>query len=292
MRSVIIKIPLFFILLFQVSCSFWNSGTPGLKALQKQLSWSPDRKLWISAHRGGPSPGFAENCIPTFEQTSKLGLVMIECDVRLSKDSVLVFSHDEEMGRTHSVTGKNISDLTYNELKLVRLKDDSGVLTESGIPTLDEVLGWAKGKAILTLDIKRGVPFKMVTDKIREHQAEGYALVITYTTEDAMKVHSLHPGIMISVVIQNLEEWKKFRESGIPSNLVTAFVGVREPEPALYDSMHSNKILAALGVFNEDKTAAQGGDTVYEGFFKRGADILATDRPEAVMKVIKGYKCQ
>lgn len=290
MRSVLIKTSILFILLFQVSCSTWNENPSDLKNLQKQLTWSAERKLWVSAHRGGPSPGFAENCIPTFEKTSKLGLLMIECDVRISKDSVLVFSHDEEMGRTHSVSEGKIFDYTLNELKKVKLKDDAGNLTESGIPTLDEVLEWAKGKALLTLDVKRGVPFKMVTDKIKEHQAEGYTLFITYSVEDAKKVHLLHPGVMISVVIQNLEEWKKFRESGIPTKLVTAFVGIKEPEPALYDSLHANKILAALGVFNEDKVAEQDGDTVYAGFFKRGADILATDRPEAVMRVIKGYK--
>ncbi|MCA0447365.1 MAG: glycerophosphodiester phosphodiesterase family protein [Bacteroidetes bacterium] len=290
MRSVLIKTLILFILLFQFSCSSWKAKTSDLQALQKQLTWSADRKLWVSAHRGGPSPGFAENCIPTFEKTSKLGLLMIECDVRVSKDSVLVFSHDEEMGRTHSISTGKVSDYSLNELRKVKLKDDAGNLTESGIPTLDEVLEWAKGKALLTLDVKRGVPFKMVTDKIKEHQAEGYALFITYSVEDAKKVHLLHPGVMISVVIQNLEEWKKFRESGIPTNLVTAFVGIKEPEPALYDSLHANKILAALGVFNEDKLAEQGGDTVYTGFFKRGADILATDRPEAVMRVITGYK--
>lgn len=290
MKTVTFKITILFFLLLQTSCSSIFSGKQSLEELQKQLTWSPDRKLWVSAHRGGPSSGFAENCIPTFEKTSQLGLLMIECDVRVSKDSVLVFSHDEEMGRTHSVSGRKISDLTFSELRKVKLKDDAGLLTDSGIPTLDEVLDWARGKAVLTLDIKQGVPFRMVTDKIKEHQAEGYALVITYSVDDAKKVHFLHPGVMISVVIQNLAEWKKFRESGIPANRVTAFVGIKEPEPALYDSLHTNKILAALGVFNEDKVAAQGGDTVYAGFFKRGADILATDRPEAVMKVIRGYK--
>lgn len=290
MRSVLIKISILFILPFHVSCSSWNAKTPDLNALQQRLTWSPDRKLWVSAHRGGPSPGFAENCIPTFEKTSKLGFLMIECDVRLSKDSVLVFSHDEEMGRTHSVSGKKISDMTFSELRKVKLKDDAGLITESGIPTLDDVLNWARGKVLLTLDIKQGVPFKMVTDKIREHKAEGYALLITYSIEDAKKVHLLHPGVMISVVIQNLDEWKKFRKSGIPTSMVTAFVGIKEPEPALYDSLHANRILAALGVFNEDKLAEQSGDTVYSGFIKRGADILATDRPEAVMKVISAYK--
>ncbi len=272
------------------SCAHLSEREKTVSDLQEEFRWKPDRTLWVSAHRGGPVAGFPENCLSTFEKSAALGRLMIECDVRLSADSVLVFSHDEEMGRTHSVSGVKISDMTYRDLKKVRLKDDNGQLTDAGIPTLDEVLTWAGKKAVLTLDVKQGVPFKMVTDKIRQHRAEGYAMVITYTLADAETVHKLHPGVMISVVLQTVEEWEKFKTTGIPYSLITAFTGVREPSGSLYDSLHANGIYAALGVFSEDKLAGGTGDTVYAGFFKRGADILATDRPEAVMTVIRSLE--
>jgi len=288
MKNLLLSI--LFILFGFSSCTHLFEKEKTVSDLQEEFRWKPERTLWVSAHRGGPAAGFPENCLSTFENTAALGRLMIECDVRLSADSVLVFSHDEEMGRTHSVSGVKISDLTYQELKKVSLKDDFGQLTDAGIPTLDEVLTWARHRAVLTLDVKQGVPFKLVTDKIRQHHAEGYAMVITYTLPDAVTVHKLHPGVMISVVLQTVEEWEKFKLTGIPYSLITAFTGIKEPSVSLVDSLHANGIYAALGVFSEDKLAGGTGDTVYAGFFKRGADILATDRPEAVMTVIRSLK--
>ncbi len=37
--------------------------------LHEYLRWRPDRPPLLGAHRGGPSPGFPENCIATFERS-------------------------------------------------------------------------------------------------------------------------------------------------------------------------------------------------------------------------------
>jgi len=178
-------------------------------------SWTADRIPMVSAHRGGPYPGFPENAIETFQNVINYTPSIIEFDVALTKDSVLVLMHDNTLERTTTGSGKVI-DMTFAEIRKLKLVDNDGKATDFQIPTLDEVLIWGKGKVLFTVDIKREVPFEMVVEAIKKHNAESYAAVITYSLEAAKKVHQLHPDLMLSVTIRNDGEVKRFEGSGIP----------------------------------------------------------------------------
>ena len=115
--------------------------------------WFQNPQPLISAHRGGPYPGFPENAIETFENISNYIPTIIECDVSMSKDSILVLMHDKTLDRTTTGQG-NITDLTYEELKKLQLIDNNGNVTSYQIPTLEEVLVWGKDKMLFTLDVK------------------------------------------------------------------------------------------------------------------------------------------
>ena len=67
------------------------------------------------AHRGCQSLA-PENTLASFECAARLGLDAIETDVRLSKDGVLVCSHDASLKRMFGVK-KKVSDLTAAELR-------------------------------------------------------------------------------------------------------------------------------------------------------------------------------
>ena len=82
--------------------------------LQQLLRYTPDRIPIVSAHRGGPAPGFPENCLATFDHTLQSTYALIECDVLLSKDSVLVMMHDDKLDRTSNGTGK-AAEKTWQE---------------------------------------------------------------------------------------------------------------------------------------------------------------------------------
>ena len=53
----------------------------------------------VSAHRGGPRPGWPENAVPTFQQSLRYGPVLIETDVRITQDSVLVLMQADAANR-------------------------------------------------------------------------------------------------------------------------------------------------------------------------------------------------
>jgi glycerophosphoryl diester phosphodiesterase len=250
-------------------------------------SWTSDRIPLVSAHRGGPYPGFPENSLEAFENVIQHTSAIIEFDVAITKDSVLVLMHDNTVDRTTNGKGKVI-DLTFEEIRSLNLVDKDGAETDFLVPTLEEVLKWGKGKVLFTVDIKRDVPFEMVVEAIKSQQAEPYAAVITYSVESAKKIHNLHSELMLSVTIRNEEELEKIDESGIPSENIIAFTGVSSRLPAFNDILHQRGIYTILGVMgNLDNSAKARGDEVYVGLVQRGADILATDRPIEAAKAIQ-----
>jgi len=250
--------------------------------------WMQNPQPLISAHRGGPYPGFPENAIETFENVAKKIPVIIECDVSMTKDSVLVLMHDQTLGRT--TTGDGIlSDKSYVELQTLRLLDNDGDTTLYEIPTLEEVLAWGKGKVLFTLDVKRGVPFEKVLAAITEFDAISYAAVITYNIRDAVKVNSINSEVVISVSAGDDDAIEQILKSGIPAQKLLGFVGTREPEASHYKKLKELGIRTILGTLgNLDRSAvARNNDSVYLTYISNGANILATDRPLEVARVLE-----
>lgn len=252
------------------------------------FQYQHNTKPAISAHRGGGDYfGYPENCIESFSWLSKQMPVIIECDVRMTNDSVLVMMHDDNYNRTTTGKGK-ISDSSYAYSQTVLLKDNLGTLTKYKVPTLGRVLNWGKDKVAYTLDIKRGVPFEKVIALIQQYKAENFATVITYTAEDAATVHRLDPNVMISVTIRNQEEYNRHKELNIPDNRMVAFVGTREPDAGFLETLHAKGIRCILGTLgNLDKMAASRSDSLYKKWSNLGADIMSTDRPIEAWKVLK-----
>jgi glycerophosphoryl diester phosphodiesterase len=255
--------------------------------LQAYLKWHPGKEPLISAHRGGPEAGFPENAIETFENVLRYGPCLIECDVRISKDGHLVMMHDETLDRTTTGSGK-VSDHTLAELKELFLKDNNNKPTTYRIPTFAEVLQWAVERTVLTVDVKRDVSLKQIVSEIREHKAEGHAVVIVYNHEDLLKVHRLAPDLMISASALGIMGVKALLSADVPAVNICAFVGVYEPPRDVYEMLHQKGISTILVTsHNLDNKAAARGIRVYQELYRNGADILSTDNVPLVSKAIK-----
>jgi len=242
-------------------------------------TWTSDRIPMVSAHRGGPYPGFPENAIETFENVTKYTPTIIEFDVAVTKDGVLVLMHDDDLERTTTGKGK-VKDVTYEYIQDLYLEDETGAQTEFRVPTFKEALIWSKGKSLLTVDVKQSVSYEKLIAEIRETESEAHAAVITYSFAAAKKMHSLAPELMLSITIRNDEEIQRFEETGIPWTRVIAFTGVAERPQEFNKALHEKGVFTILGVLgNLDRSAVARGDEIYTAFVQKGADILATDRP-------------
>ena len=251
--------------------------------------YRPGQAPRVSAHRGGGDySGYPENAVESFAYLAgQLPAVIIECDIDLTRDSVLVLMHDKTLDRTTTGTGPLLAK-TWAECQQYRLEDNFGTATDYRIPTLEQALRWGNGKCLFTLDVKRGVPFAKVVDMIHQTNAASYAAVITYNAPDAGTVYRLDPALMISVSIRGQEDYERLRAAGVPDQNMLAFVGTTEPEPGLYQFLHTKGIACILGVLgNLDKQAQARGDQMYRTFVQAGADILATDRPLEAAQAIR-----
>ncbi|AYQ33687.1 glycerophosphodiester phosphodiesterase family protein [Runella sp. SP2] len=276
---------------FFVGVVWASSCTPAtyLKSVKREsFQYSAQSKPLISAHRGGGDyAGYPENCIESFEWLAKQMPVIIECDISMTKDSVLMMMHDDALERTTTGSGK-VREVNWEYCKTLQLEDNKGTLTPYKIPTLETVLTWGKDKVMFTLDVKRSVPFEKVAALVKKYRAHSYAAIITYNAQDAAKVHRLDPEVMISVTIRNREEYQRHQEAGIPDNRMIAFVGTREPNSELCQFLHQKGIRCILGTLgNLDKMAAARGDQLYGEFVKQGGDILSSDRPLEAWKVVR-----
>lgn len=115
----------------------------------------------VIAHRGA-SAYHPENTMGAFKAAYEMGAEMIEFDILLSKDGIPVVIHDETLDRTTNGSGKVVD---YNFDELVTLDAGSWFGAEhsnESIPSLEEVLQFAKGKIALNIEIKT----EAVTDKL------------------------------------------------------------------------------------------------------------------------------
>lgn len=272
-----------------------DAGTA--EGLQDLFAPNGDALPLISAHRGGASKDYPENCLATFEHTLRHGWAMLEIDPRYTKDRALVLNHDPTLERTTNGTGR-VADHTLEELKQLRLKDLEGNLTEHRMATLDEALEWARGKTILVLDNKN-VPVEDLVRKIEEHHAEAHAMLIVYSPVDIAKVHSLNPNIMMEVMVGNRKLFEAFDKIGVPWRNVIAFVGHAAPQDAeLCEAIHAKGARCMAGSSrNIDRGFLEGRITNmeqlepdYRALLKLGVDVIETDIPSQVGPLLYGAK--
>lgn len=244
----------------------------------------------VAAHRGGDAP--AENAIETFERTLRgaPGPVLIEIDVRRTKDGVLVLMHDETLDRTTNGHGP-VANVTLAEFRKLQLKDETGRVLNARPPTLERALSWSKDKAILELDVKRGAPFAEVIAAVRAAKAEQRVIVIVYSAEDALTVHRLAPDLMISAPAEWIETLEGVSSVRVDTSRLLGFTGIVEPNSALNIALAQKNVETIFGTLGNPATSMDGrfardGDQGYVAVGDTGVHVIATDRPLEAMRAI------
>ncbi|GAB5519592.1 MAG: glycerophosphodiester phosphodiesterase family protein [Rhodothermales bacterium] len=241
----------------------------------------------ISAHRGGFQRGFPENAIPSMERVLRLTPALFEIDIQLTEDSVLVLMHDYTVDRTTNGEGE-VDDYTLAELRQLLLVDPYGVVTPFRVPTFAEVLAWSEARAVLTVDVKRGVPAEAVVSAIRAQNAENRAIVIVYSPEAFARYYALAPDLNYSLTISSEDALDELLATGADLSRVSAWTGVGEAKPTLIERLNALGISAAMGTFGLiDERATKAGSEVYDGYLGQGIDILATDTVPIAVEAVK-----
>ena len=260
------------------------------------------RYVVVVSHRGDWR-NYPENSIPAIESVIRMGVDMVEIDLKMTKDSVLVLSHDRTLNRC--TTGKGpISDYTYEELLAFNLKRAHGATVQGlKIPTLREALSVCKDR--ITVNVDQGYEFYDQVLAITEELGVTDQILIKGSrpwAEVKEKLDSHPHNMMYMPVISGLQkgESERFAE----------YISAPEPQLAyelcfseLNDAVRSgakkvldrdskvwvNTLWASLCGGYEDDCAFEAKDPaeVYDVILDLGTSIIQTDRPELLINSLE-----
>ncbi len=150
------------------------------------------------AHRGANQLA-PENTLEAFRKAHEGGAQAIELDVHPTRDGGLVVLHDETLDRTTSKKGA-VSSCTSAELK-------------GTVPTLDEVLDWAKGRVRVDIELKTPGHADPVVECVRRHGLENEVMVTSFSRQALDEVRQAAPELTTGQLLRS-QPLKKFLAAG------------------------------------------------------------------------------
>lgn len=257
-------------------------------ALKAFLSYNTQQNTpFIMAHRGGPAEGFPENCLATFRHTLQhVSCPLIEFDVRMSKDSVLLVAHDDELERMSNGKGF-VSKSLWKDLKSLYLKNEEDQVSTYHPPLFKEALDFLRKKpCILIIDNKPGTAIDLVLQKITQAKVENQAVLICYSLKDAEYVYLKKPNLMLALGFNQEAQIAAIEKSVIPKDQLVALTPRDIQSENYYERIHALGISCSLGTNgNIDTLPLADSKALYWQRFRAGADIICTDRPVDVARI-------
>jgi len=138
-----------FIALIFLSCT---STKTDISKTFNAFNYPSSQTILVAAHRGAHNGNF-ENSIASTTKAIKIGVDIIEVDVRTTKDGHIILMHDSSIDRTTTGTGK-VEDLTLTQIRTYKLKAPYGRVSKETVPTFEEFLKVIKGKILVDIDMK------------------------------------------------------------------------------------------------------------------------------------------
>lgn len=132
-------------------CSFVTvSAQSRVDEIRSKLLSRDGSSVMVVAHRGDWRYA-PENSLPAIDNAIKMGVDIVEIDVKRTRDGHIILMHDKTLDRT--TTGKGlVADCTLDSIRSLKLRNGCNIRTKEVVPTLEEALIHAKGKIMLNLD--------------------------------------------------------------------------------------------------------------------------------------------
>uniref|UniRef100_A0A7J3ZJ52 Glycerophosphodiester phosphodiesterase n=1 Tax=Fervidicoccus fontis TaxID=683846 RepID=A0A7J3ZJ52_9CREN len=145
----------------------------------------------VVGHRGAPMHA-PENTLRAFREAIAQGADIVECDVRHTKDEVLVVYHDESLSRLVGVD-KKVSELSYEQLREYRVGGER-------IPRLSEVLELIVDRVGLLIEIKEEGIEDRIVETIKESGAERWVAVVSFSERSIESVRKIVPVVPTGLI--------------------------------------------------------------------------------------------
>lgn len=257
------------------------------------------KPIQVHGHRGARAR-MPENTIPAFEYAIEVGVDALELDLAVTKDNVLVVSHDPVLQAP--VCKGPVEKAVIRELTLAQVKEwDCGAVQNprfheqktipgTRIPTFDEVLALApKGNFEFNVETKiflkepQYTPTpaefaRLLVDAIRRHKLEKRVMIQSFDFRTLVEARKMAPEIRLSALYeQGPKDFVMLSKEAANAEIVS-------PE---YHLVTLEKVMAAhaKGLQVVPWTANTVAD--WDKLIRAGVDAIISDDPAALIAHLK-----
>lgn len=263
-----------------------------------QNGFSAPKKIEVHGHRGARAR-LPENTIPGFEYAIKAGVDVLELDMAVTKDNVIVISHDpileppvcsgpREKAVIHELTLAEVREWDCGAVKNPHFPDQKP-LPGTRMPTLDEVFSLgSKSNVHFNIETKifRDKPqytppprefVELVLDQIRKHHLEKRVILQSFDYRTLSEMKRLAPEIRLSALTES--DPRPFTDIA-----AEAGAGIISPHFRLV-TPEKTKAAHAAGLQVVPWTADTPAE--WERLTNAGVDAIITDDPAALIAWLK-----
>ena len=281
--------------------------------LLEQLKDPNCKKVFVVAHRGDWRNA-CENSLHAIQSCIDMGVDIVEIDVRLTKDGVLILNHDKDFKRTGALVNKknayknlykkgegNVSDYTYAEIqKYFVLRNGAGSPTPWKYPTLKEAMQLAKGKILVNVD--KGSAYMDKVQKVLEETGTENQ-VIYKGGAPYQRVRKQYGDLLDKIIYMPITTDANKNFSAYIDDFITNYrplafelIYRTEKSPMLEKikeikkqkiKVWVNTLWPRMQAGHSDEYAYLDPDAHWGWVVRHGANIMQTDRPEAMLKYLR-----
>jgi glycerophosphoryl diester phosphodiesterase len=286
--KILLGLLLIFFIAYEILCLF-------ARPVPDHPYFNPDKFLVI-AHRGGRSLG-PESTLYTYRKAVKLGVDVLEMDVRNTRDGQLIILHDDTVTRTTNATGP-VENYTLVELKKLdaahRWSPDNGQtfpLRNKGvkIPTLAEVFSeFPETKMNLEIKDSRSGTTRSLCRLIRDHHMTKKVMVASFDADSLKEFRSLCPlvatsaGASEAMLFYGLQ--KVYLEAAYSPDVQAlqvpeTFRDLRVVNRRFIEAAHARNLRVHVWTENDVKTMKR--------LLNLGVDGIMTDYPQRLLELLQ-----
>jgi len=258
--------------------------------------------ILVHGHRGARAVR-PENTLPAFEFAIQAGVDVLELDVAVTKDNVLVVSHDPRMNSHYCTApagwmGANvIREMTLAELR----RWDCGAKANpqfprqvavpgTRVPTLDEVYALApRGKFEFNVETKIFAKYPQLTpepeefarlmvEAIRRHKLEKRVIVQSFDFRTLKAVKQLAPEIRLSALFEQLG-MRDVVKATLETGATICSPHYTLVNAALVERAHAAGLQVVPWTANEPEQ--------WKKLVEAGVDAIISDDPAALLAYLK-----
>jgi glycerophosphoryl diester phosphodiesterase len=158
----------------------------------------------VTAHRGA-SLRAPENTLAAFREAAEAGADYVELDVQRTRDGHIVVIHDGDLMRLAGDPRK-VRDLTLAELQALDVGSRRGAAyAGERVPTLEEVIGFARGRLLLNVELKYNVPdaelAPAVVDMLSRERFDSDSVITSLDLGALRQVEQQSPGMVTGLIV-------------------------------------------------------------------------------------------